>query len=117
MIGKLFGKKNQNNVPDFSEIDSQEKAEAAAKTGTLVPVHLMPLRFGGVDGVENIVYAPPITVELKERNDDMVQDLLEQGKVASYSAIPQYKGNSFVPSSIVIKASGESVFEYTINIW
>lgn len=57
--------------------------------------------------------------ELKDRYDDMVEDLLVQGKVKGYSCTPQYKGKSFVPSDITIvaKKDGEAVFTETIHIW
>jgi len=112
-----FKKKNPSNGLDFTNVDSREKALSLVQTGELVPVYLMALRFGGDENVGNVVYAPAITDELKNRCDDMIESLLRDGKVKSYSATPQYKGNSFIPSSILVTATGESNFSETINIW
>ena len=59
------------------------------------------------------------TVELKDRADDMVENLLRQGKVSGYNCTPEYRGNSFVPCKVTIEANmkGEPVFTETINIW
>lgn len=113
-----FSKKdNRNAGPDFSDVDSNEKAIELAKENVLAPLYIMPLRFGGEKVLHNTLFVPPFVVELKERYDDMVQDLLEQGKVSSYNCTPQYKGKSFIPSSITITASGTTTFTETINIW
>lgn len=112
-----FKKKNSSRALDFTDIDSMEKVKLLSEKGKLVPVYLMALRFGGVEDDSNAVYAPAVVAELKDRYDDMVENSLEQGKVKSYSATPQYKGKSFVPSSITITASGETTFMETINIW
>lgn len=114
-----FMKKKETVKPDFSEIDSNEKAMELAKKGVLSPVYLMPLRFNGEESARNRLFVPPVVVELKDRYDDMVEDLLVQGKVSGYSCTPEYKGNSFVPSKLTIVASKdkEPVFTQTINIW
>jgi len=112
-----FKKKSPTSGFDFANVDSNEKALALVQKGELVPVYLMSPRFGGVEDVRNVVYAPAIVAELKDKCDDTIEDLLRNGKVKSYSATPQYKGNSFIPSSILITASGESSFSETINIW
>lgn len=69
-----------------------------------MPLYLMPLQFGGVDDVRNIVYVPPIVVELKARYDAMVEDLLVEDKVNGYTASPDYKSASFL--QIVAKKDG-----------
>lgn len=103
----------------FEEIDSQEKAIELARKGVLKPLYLMPLRFNGPESPENAVFVPPVAVELKDRFDDMVEELFLQGKVNGYSGSPEYKGRSFVPSRvhIVAKKDGEPVFTETIEIW
>lgn len=79
----------------------------------------MPLRFNGEESARNRLYVPPVIVELKDRYDDIVEDLLVQGKVSGYSCTPEYKGNSFILSKLTVVASkdGEAVFTETINIW
>ena len=91
----------------------------AADQGILAPLYMMPLRFNGEDSARNMLFVPPFVVEWKDRYDDMIEDLLLQEKVSSYSCTPEYKGNSFIPARLVIKAGkdGADVFTETINIW
>lgn len=112
-------KKKDKTYPDFSEIDSLEKAVRLAETKELAPLYMMPLRFSGEESVRNRLYVPPVAAALKDRYDDMVEELLLQAKVNGYSCSPEYKGGSFVPSKLIITASqeGKDVFKQTINIW
>lgn len=105
--------------PDFSGVD-REAARAMMAEGTLVPLYLMPLRFGGDPAVEsNAVPAPPFAAALKDRCDDMVEDLLRQEKVNGYECRPEYLGRSFVPAKITViaKKDGAAVFTESIRIW
>ena len=112
-------KKKQYDMPDFREIDSNEKAISLANKGILKPLYLMPLRFNGEESAGNRLFVPPVVVELKDRYDDMVEELLVQGKVSSYSCTPEYKGESFIPFRLKIVAGkdGEDIFTEVINIW
>jgi len=119
----IFGGKKKPEpekvTPDFTDVD-MEKARELAKAGTLAPLYLMPLRFGGDPAVEsNAVYAPPVAVALKDRCDDMVEDLLRQEKVNGYACTPEYKGKSVVPSriTVVAKLDGKPVFTESVEIW
>lgn len=114
---KLFGKPKK--AGDFSEVDSMDKVMEYANQGILVPLYLMPLRFNGEDSVSNRVFVPTVVVELKDRYDDMVEDLVRKGKVDGYSCDLEYKGKSQVPSKIHIqsKKEGKPVFKETINVW
>lgn len=80
---------------------------------------MMPLRFGGEESVRNRLLVPPVAVALKDRFDDMVEELLIQEKVNSYECRPEYQGTSFVPTAITIiaKQKGEPVFTQRIQIW
>lgn len=114
-----FMKKKDDASFCFEEIVSIEMAEKLAKKGVLKPLYLMPLRFGGAESKMNCLYVTPEIVQLKDRYDDMVEELVDAGKVDGYSCSPEYKGNSFIPSklTIVAKMSGEPVFTETINVW
>lgn len=105
--------------PDFSSIDSEEKAEALAREGTLAPLCMMPLRFGGEESARNRLLVPPAVVALKDRCDGMVEDLLRQGKVSGYQCRPEYQGTCFIPTAVNVVASqkGEPVFTQRIRIW
>lgn len=115
-----FFKKNNNIEINFEEIDSNEKAIALAKKKVLSPLYLMPLRFNGEESVANRLFVPPAVVKIKDGYDDIVEDLLVQGKISGYSCTPEYKGKSFIPCRLTIIASNkekEAVFTQTIEIW
>ncbi|TCI90952.1 hypothetical protein [Tenacibaculum sp. M341] len=119
---KWFKKKNSSNSEnenglDYSKIDSNEKAIELFKKGELTELHLMPLEFGGQDIPMNILYVPEFAKMFKLRFDKMIEELLIDGEKLSYSAEPEYKGNSFIPSKLKIMVTGDSEFVETINIW
>ena len=91
-------------MPDFSAVDSLEKAQALVNDGKLERLYLFPLEFGGKDIPQNVLYVPIGFAAMKQRIDSMVRDLVNQGQVSTYAAHPEYKGNSFVPSKIKITA-------------
>lgn len=110
--------KKKKNGPDFSEIDSREKAETAAKDGSLVSILMMPEVFGGVPVGPNVIFVPAWVAEQKERIDlGTVLPLAQEGKITRYEAQPAYKDDSFVPSSITIHAHTPGDFSVTIEIW
>lgn len=113
-----FKKKEPVNI-DFNEVTSNEKAIELAKKGILAPLYMMPLRFGGQESPMNRLFVPPEVVQLKDRYDDMVEQLLRQEKVTGYSCTPEYKDASFIPAklNIVANKDGQAVFTETINIW
>ncbi len=113
-------KKKPEVPPDFSGVDSREKAEELARKGVLCPLYLMPLRFGGSESLlENTVLATPAAVALKDRFDDRVEKLLEEGRVNGYTCEPQYRGTSFIPCAVKVTArkDGADVLTETIHIW
>lgn len=91
--------------PDFSMVDSAEKAEQLCAQGQLERVYLTPAEFGGPDHVQNVVYCPVSSAAAKEDVDlNIVASLIREGKVQMYSAVPIYEGNSFVPIAVDISA-------------
>ncbi|WP_298422188.1 hypothetical protein [uncultured Kordia sp.] len=118
-----FKKKDKNktspsqNGPDFSNVNSNEKAIGLYNKGELVKVHLMPLEFGGEDSPRNTLYAPEFAQQFKQRFDAMIENLLHEGKNLSYNVQPSYKGKSFIPSVLTIKVTGDADFTETINVW
>jgi hypothetical protein len=116
-FGLFKGKKSNQIKPDFSDIDSNEKAIELFNKRQLAKVYLMPLEFGGQDGPMNYLFVPEFVVELKSRFDLMIEKLLIEGKKLGYSAEPEYKGKSFIPSKLNITVTGEVKFKETIEIW
>lgn len=116
----MFGWFKKKNSADagFSSVNSREKAEAAARQGGLVPMLLMPEEFGGEYNALNVVFVPSWAAEQKHRIDmDTILPLGESGKISKYFAQPAYKGDSFIPSSITIRAYEPGDFTATIEIW
>ena len=106
------------NKVDYSSLTSEQQRKMIEK-GELKPLYLIALRFGGSDGLDNMVYAPPAAVDLKNKIDDELEELMNQGRsVTGYRCIPSYKGNSGIPTRIVIQAfiDGSEEFIRDINI-
>lgn len=106
-----------DNGPDFSDIDSNEKAIDLYEKGILSKIYMMPLEFGGEDIPANTLYVPEFVQEFKEEFDRIVEKLLLDGKKLSFEANPEYKGRSFIPSKLILEVSGDAEFMETINIW
>lgn len=117
MLGWFKKKPQSPNGPDYSEVDSREKALALHQKGELVRMYLFPIEFGGQEAEMNCVYVPEFAALLKGRFDNLVGDLLEDGKVSSYSAAPEYRGKSFVPCALVLEAKGEGGITERVEIW
>jgi hypothetical protein len=119
-VRNLFGRRGGGggSGPDFSRVDSREKAEQLVSRGELAGLHLVPPGFGGTDDPRNVVYVPPFAVELKRRTDaNVIAPLVREGRVRSYTATPRYEGASFVPASIEIRAFDPGEFTTSLQIW
>jgi len=104
--------------PDFSSIDSREKALAMVDEGVLEPLYLLPQAFGGTDDPRNIVYVPRGIAAIKEHTDhNVIAPLVSDGSVSQYAATPEYRGRSFVPMAIRIQAFDPKTFTSEIAIW
>jgi hypothetical protein len=105
--------------PDFSDVDSDDKVQALVAQGVLAPVYLLAPRFGGGDAAANIVYAPPAIAALRERVDDMAEQMIRDGRRVGLSCQPSYKGASRVPAdlALAITENNQAVFSQTIHVW
>lgn len=117
-------KKKQEETPslpqtalDFSTIDSNEKANELFTKGQLVKLHLMPLDFGGQDSPMNTLFVPKFANDKKNAFDSKVGDMIESGLKLGYSANPEYKGSSFIPSKLIINLKGDKTITEIIDIW
>ena len=118
MLGWSRKKSPIPDGPDFSAIDSQEKAEELFRRGDLEKMFLMPLEFGGQEIPENTLYVPIGVAAIKSGVDNnIIGPLVAEGKVTQYTATPEYQGESFIPIAIKINASDPGEFSTTINIW
>lgn len=113
-----FKRKPNPTGPDFSGIDSREKADELFRRGDLEKLFLIPLEFGGVDNPLNTLYVPVGIAAIKAGIDNnVIGPLASDGKVTEYKATPEYQGKSFIPIAIKIVASNPGEFSTTINIW
>jgi hypothetical protein len=104
--------------PDFSTVDSLEKAEQLAARGELEKLYLLPLSFGGQDVPPNVVYVPLGMASVKQGVDEnVIRPLVADGTLTRYTATPEYSGNSFIPIAITIVASEPGSFTTTLNLW
>lgn len=109
--------------PDFSTIDSVQRAEELRARGELERMFLMPLEFGGQDVPPNVVYVPVGMASAKARIDnDVVRPLAAEGKVRRYTARPEYEGDSVVPVAVEVAAwdpaaEDRGKFTAVINMW
>jgi hypothetical protein len=118
MFGWFKKKSPPPHGPDFSEIDSQAKAEELFRRGDLEKLFLLPLEFGGQDVPQNVLYVPIGVADIKSGIDDnVIGPLVSEGQVTQYTATPEYQGKSFIPIAIRIVASNPGQFTTTINIW
>ena len=118
MLGWFKRRLPANQGPDYSHIDSREKAEDLYRRGELKKLLLVPAEFGGQDILPNVVYVPAIAVDLKARMDlNTIKPLVQNGQARRYSATPEYEGRSFIPSLLRILATDPGRFEGTIAIW
>ena len=106
------------NGPDFSTIDSLQKAEELFRNGQLEKLFLMPLEFGGEDNPLNTVYVTIGLAAIKAGIDNnVIGPLAAEGKITKYTATAEYQGNSFIPIAINIVASDPGHFTSTIKVW
>ncbi|MDR3637836.1 MAG: hypothetical protein P4L84_28780 [Isosphaeraceae bacterium] len=118
MFGWFKEKPPRPNGPDFSTIDSREKAVKLFERGDLEKLFLMPLEFGGEDNALNTLFVPVGLAGVKAGIDgNVVAPLAADGKITRYKAMPEYQGRSVIPIAIKIEASDPGSFTATINIW
>jgi|SRR3990167_2578929 len=106
--------------PDFSDVNSREKALELVKQGKLHKILLFPAEFGGQDLPHNVVYVPAGIPEIKDQITGTLIRFVEDGLIDNLEVSPEYKGGSFVPSKINMKTShsGKSgKFNPSIEVW
>ena len=111
---------NRERLVDFSTVTSHEEAVQLANQGQLVKVLLFPAEFGGQSVPQNLVYVPPAIAAIKDQITGTLIDLIRDGTINQLEVLPEYKGDSFVPAKILIKAwhsDRPGGFEPTIEVW
>ena len=106
-----------NSTIDLASITSTDQAKALFEQGKIDRVYLMPLDFGGIEASINILYIPKKQADEKRKIDQEIYELAVDGLIKNYEANPTYQGDSFVPTSIEIKATGKQTYIRVINIY
>ena len=114
---RLWDRITGKSAVDFSQADSREKAQALCQQGKLVRIHVFPLEFGGLDGEMNVACVTARAAQEKASIDAEISKLLQAGADLRYRADPKYKGNSFVPSELVVSVSGSRTFQRSVAVW
>lgn len=102
---------------EYGRISSRSLAESLCAQGLLRKLHLLPKQFGGEDVAPNIVYVPREGYMRKLFADKQVNELVQQGLVQRYKAIPEYEGDSVIPKSVRIEASGGTTLSLTVEMY
>src|SRR5258708_5464412 len=109
-----------NQPLNFPDVDSLEKSPALFSEGKLDGNIFFPLYFGGEAVPQNTLYVPPGIADIKRQMDAMIGGMVKEGQITQYVAEPEYKGNSFIPCKINIKAwhpEKQGGLNPSINIW
>jgi len=120
LFGSLFAVSSTAQGPDFTDVDSKQKLMFLVEQGKLERVYLFPLELGGQDAEVNAVYLPIGFREMKNKIDGTILRMAQDGLVRDLKVQPEYKGKSFVPSRIIIKASHPEKpgrLDTTIEVW
>lgn len=126
LFSKLFNKTNEvppsaTEKEDYSYVRSMAQAIELYEEGKLFKVLLFPAEFGGQDIPPNVVFVPRGIPEARELVLGTLIHFAQEGLFNQLEVNPEYKGDSFVPSKIKIRAwhSEKSVGEFlpSIDIW
>lgn len=108
------------NAPDFSDVTTKAAARKLVREGRLVRITLFPYELGGSDEPENVAFITPEAALVRELVIGTIGRFFEEGSVDKLEVVPEYRGDSVVPSSITMTAwhSGqEGEIATTIPVW
>jgi hypothetical protein len=83
--------------------------EELKSRGLVQQCFLLPLKLGGTQDAQNIVWLPPKCAEIKLQIDSVAeQQVHSSGQKIQYSAVPDFDGNSPIPKTIAIAVKGST---------
>jgi hypothetical protein len=106
--------------PDFTAVRSREAAEALVAKGELVRILAFPAEFGGEDRPENRLYVTPAAATARAALVGSITRMIRDGSLDQLKVEPEYRGDSFVPASIRMKAwhsKKPGSFEPVVEVW
>ena len=107
-------------VPDFSNVTTKAAARKLVREGKLVEILYFPAEFGGPDEPQNVGYITPEAAQVREMVIEQFDRLVDQDLIDKLDVVPDYKGDSVIPSSITMTASHsdrEGAIATTIEVW
>jgi len=116
----IMSNSHAGDAPDFSHVNSREKAIALVEKGELFQIYLFPIELGGKEIPPNAVYVPVGIPEIQSTIIGTLIRFADEGLIDNLNVEPEYKGDSFVPSKIKMHTyhSGKAgEFNPTIEIW
>ena len=111
----LFNKKEEFDIAKVSK----ENVNNFIKSGKLKPVYLISPDFGGSEGIDNQVIVTPKAYDEKQLIDDELYTFLEQERsVKNFNVKLNYKGESIVPSQIIVTATIDgNDYQKIVEVW
>lgn len=111
-------KKKENTVFDISTV-SNNNVNDFLRSGQLQLIYLISPDFGGSEGRENQIVVTPQAAKEKDIIDDELYNFLSQGRsVKKFHVDLKYKGESIVPSEIIITAIVDgNDYNKVITVW
>ena len=106
--------------PDFSGVTTRAAARKLVGEGLLVEIRLFPTELGGPDDLQNTSYITPEAAFVRDLVIGTFSRFLEAETIDQVRILPEYKGESIVPSRISMRAShsGEKgSIGTTIDVW
>ena len=92
-------------APDLSGVTSKAAARRLVRQGRLVEISLFPTELGGPDDPANMSFVTPEAAEARATVVDTLRRYIQQGVVDQLDVMPDYRGESIVPSRIVMTAT------------
>ena len=98
---------------------SKKQYKKLIQNETLKPMYLIDTRFGGSTKERNLIYVPSNIVNIKNEIDDELEIFVQKGmKVTDYECNLRYKGKSYIPKKIEIKALiDDKEYIRNIEVW
>lgn len=106
--------------PDFSHVTTTAAARRLVREGRLVEISLFPTELGNPGEPPDISYTTPEAAAVRAMVIGTFSRFLERGKIDHLEVVPDYKGDSIVPSRITMTASHsgrEGSIGTTIDVW
>ena len=102
---------------NYDRVRSDRDAKPHARQGELVRVLLLPRSLGGVDEESNVAWLTAAAAAIKADIDAAIQPLAATRQISFYRARTRFKGDSIVPSELLIQVTGPKPMEYRIKVW